>query len=350
MVKRKRTQKQLNGLFLSPIRKRRNAKQATAPAVDLFQDSDDELPVPTFLQLTEDDELDFKINDLVWAKWKSFYWPAVITKLNIKTKQVGILYVDEIDAKQCHWLRRDCVIHYGSSKRSVALRRQQVKVEWVDKFNTAIKVTDDYLGNCAVNAGCIEPVAFFRSPLLYCVKQYIRQRYPDGVVDDQPVEDDTASAASSSNTSSEAVETSSQKPQLTEANQAKLQELLTMITGNACKDHILGILSGNIKNRRNKMFFFNAPSKRRTLKIISGFGPFRDDQDLVHGHYTYLTRLLREKYGKSCPFDSVSYVFDVWIPESMLYALQHVFNFTARKAQQVFQAGQSIIDIMNECK
>lgn len=354
MMRQKRGQKRktTDADLVGPLRKRSPiGGSASVETDDCSLDcSDDELP-PAF-NIPEDDDKDIKINDLVWAKWKALYWPAIVMKLNPKKKKIGILFVSEVDVPQCYWLGSSNVLHYGSSKRSAALRHQQCKdPEYAEKLRESIDLADDYIRKQLLRIGNfnIDPIDFFRSPTLYCVNRPAESKDVDGAASDASDKEPRTPALNAEtchDLPTNEQTCSDAKPQISEAHTAKLEELISTIKGSVCKEHLHAILSGKLKNRRHRMFFSPA-SKRKKLKFIAGFGPFGDHDECVEAIYTHLTNLLTEKISKPYPFDPVMYVFDVWIPEAILFALQKVFGFNTTKAKHTFQNRQSIVDIMD---
>ncbi|XP_069677350.1 mucin-17-like isoform X2 [Periplaneta americana] len=87
------------------------------PCSDLNDDLDEELP-PALSPQRETKNKNFKKDDLVWVRNKKIYWPAVITNVNKKNKKVYVKTVNSPRKCRAYKIGMERVVNFEDGKRN----------------------------------------------------------------------------------------------------------------------------------------------------------------------------------------------------------------------------------------
>lgn len=106
-------------------------------------------------------------------------------------------------------------------------------------------------------------------------------------------------------------ETLEQLKALRKIQNAKLFEC---IKEGKVESHLLGVYKETIPSDRHKKFKEGSAAERSQLSHVAWFGPV-DDDDQQEEIYDYCSQLFKSNFKPEPIFDSVAYLFEVWVPE-----------------------------------
>ena len=91
-------------------------------------------------------------------------------------------------------------------------------------------------------------------------------------------------------------------------------KLLQCIKDGKVETHLLGVYRGTIASERHQKFLSGSESEKNQLKHVPWFGPI-DDEEQQEEIYDYCSQLFKTNFKTDGNFDTVAYIFEVWVPE-----------------------------------
>ena len=91
-------------------------------------------------------------------------------------------------------------------------------------------------------------------------------------------------------------------------------KLLQCIKDGKVETHLLGVYRENISSERHQKFKSGSESEKNQLKHVPWFGPI-DDEEQQEEIYDYCSQLFKANFRTDGSFDTVAYIFEVWVPE-----------------------------------
>lgn len=91
-------------------------------------------------------------------------------------------------------------------------------------------------------------------------------------------------------------------------------KLLQSVKDGKVETHLLGVYTETIPSDRHQKFKSGSDAEKDKLKHVPWFGPI-DDEDQQEEIYDYCSQLFKTNFKPDANFDSVAYLFEVWVPE-----------------------------------
>lgn len=91
-------------------------------------------------------------------------------------------------------------------------------------------------------------------------------------------------------------------------------KLLQSVKEGKVETHLLGVYSETISSDRHQKFKTGSDQEKDVLKHVPWFGPI-DDEEQQEEIYDYCSQLFKVHFKPDSTFDSVAYLFEVWVPE-----------------------------------
>lgn len=100
-------------------------------------------------------------------------------------------------------------------------------------------------------------------------------------------------------------------------------KLLQSVKEGKVENHLLGVYTETIASDRHQKFKTGSDAEKDKLKHVPWFGPI-DDEEQQEEIYDYCSQLFKSNYKPDGSFDSVAYLFEVWVPEVRIEHLQYL--------------------------
>lgn len=91
-------------------------------------------------------------------------------------------------------------------------------------------------------------------------------------------------------------------------------KLLQCIKDGKVETHLVGVYRETISSERHLKFKNGSESEKNQLKHVPWFGPI-DDEEQQEEIYDYCSQLFKSNFKTDGSFDTVAYIFEVWVPE-----------------------------------
>lgn len=102
--------------------------------------------------------------------------------------------------------------------------------------------------------------------------------------------------------------------QLKERRRIQNAKLLYCVKEGKVENHLLGVYRETIPSDRHQKFKSGSDAEKCQLKHVPWFGPI-DDEDQQEEIYDYCSQLFKANFKPDGNFDTVAYLFEVWVPE-----------------------------------
>ena len=91
-------------------------------------------------------------------------------------------------------------------------------------------------------------------------------------------------------------------------------KFLQCIKDGKVETHLVGVYRESIQSERHLKFKSGSESEKNQLKHVPWFGPI-DDEEQQEEIYDYCSQLFKSNFKTDGSFDTVAYIFEVWVPE-----------------------------------
>lgn len=318
-------------------------------------DSDDELIDPSL----EIDEEDFNEGDLVWARHpRNPFWPAVVKDISCgRQKKITVEYFNQgADVYRCQYSVRAIrpFIQYRKKMLIAGYRSEQS-----ERFKLAVQEAMDYLKERALGKDI---------PLTTPVKEALsdQSNIHCQSLDSPPLtptecQTTPLSPRASCSTPSEGHH-SPPSPKVRiglsrlfndsevtkesiakEKERAKLRKkwdkiedrLVKIILKDETKERLLRIWKGKVKSERHSIFFSSSIKKRDNLKYCAHLGALTSEEkiDTIAKYLSEIWKHNCQENKKDLP--NTAYIFEVWLPEAILFAVMKSRKIGVKKAEEV---------------
>ncbi|XP_060565935.1 uncharacterized protein LOC132724966 [Ruditapes philippinarum] len=301
--------------------------------------SDEDLPVgltPLKLEKTPSE------NDIVWVKWKKWpHLPALVRKVYKKKKRVTCAVFFPTGFEEDFTLsygNQGAVIPYCDPKKDEILESAK-DLSSVDRtfFRACLAEAQNYMTKEALK-GLRKP-----EPLKENITQ---EEEPEDIKDDNCEEEneEKITPCRKRRKMSDCIVTkvennglSKQGQERVEKRKLKTRPLIDFLISDTTKDFLEKIFNGTTKSELHDKFLTGTIRERAKMKH-RGFGPIDDDEQIELLLSTYLTWI--KQINKNIHLDDVNYVFDVWVPEAVVFAFKKVNGYSRKRAWERFDIGK----------
>ncbi|XP_049766176.1 uncharacterized protein LOC126095422, partial [Schistocerca cancellata] len=282
--------------------------------------------------------------DIVWIKVWNLYWPGIVTKVLKKCKKAVVKLVHTCKKKKAYTKPFKDLIDFRNTERNRKL------------LNTGKEE------NCKVEEAYKKAVDFFEkrnsdTSSITKKEETINNTFTIVVNTDGSQEMDEASSSRMANSDDDVNrieellehfgkaasdnEDDDDKPgELNMADSAVKedspdgQKVIEEVKKLTCLRYLKSVFQGRSSSERHKIFMRGSWSDRNTLKFSSGVGPLDDKQ--VHMVYKILSGYLLKIAPKGTIDNPSSYIFDVLLPEAIIFALENIHGIRKQEAEKVF--------------
>ncbi|XP_045156812.2 uncharacterized protein LOC123523190 [Mercenaria mercenaria] len=302
--------------------------------------SDEDLPVGlTPLKI----EKTFNENDIVWVKWKKWpHLPALVKKVYKKKRRITCAVFGP------NGFEEDFTMGYGNPGAVIPYcdpKKDQI-LEEAEKLCKDDKVF--FKGSCTHAENFLTKEALKGLESTGVFKENVH--HEDNEVENGHGNEEQLTQCrkkrklSEKHTDSDCTITkvegkndglSKQGQQRIERMSKKTKPLTDFLVSDTTKEYLQSIYNGNIHSDLHDRFLSGTVRERAKMKH-RGFGPIDDDDQIELLLNTYLN-LLKEINKKN--IDEINYVFDVWVPEGVVFALKKMKGYSWKRAWEQFNKG-----------
>ncbi|RWS30648.1 hypothetical protein B4U80_00179 [Leptotrombidium deliense] len=298
----------------------------------------------------------FEEKEIVWADFEGVHWPALVVKVHDKDKEVTVKLIDSSIARK--WL----VILYPICHLVVFCYSVKMSVDKVKPFDNAevnkrllsegkaihgdgvvkaVQKAEDYsrkrcLGDENGAAKLFEDLNEYREPLSD------EERLDDERLDENVVENSNGKQNNTvvveSDDSSDLRDLIENSAQWKERRRISNSKLLQCIKDGKIENHLLGVYRETIPSDRHIKFKTGSDAEKSQLKHVPWFGPI-DDEDQQEEIYDYCSQLFKGNFKPDGSFDTVAYLFEVWVPEAIVKAISRIRRIELSDAEAIFVKG-----------
>ncbi|XP_028406862.1 uncharacterized protein LOC114529306 [Dendronephthya gigantea] len=288
----------------------------------------------------------FKRGDVVWAKHMKFPpWPAQVGKSPC-TKQkthYNIIFLPKSGEKGIKILKKNVQSFSQDQETFLRLKNQEIQSHLIEDFNRAVEQAEEILLRRVFQKDDIPMDDMLEDEASDSsdddddgVSKLEQEKSVDPVCkpvseSEQPVEkseeDESGFDSSEMDAQSEENACHERKREHVSRYGNVLNEL------HLCKQRLLAVYREEVPSFRHKTFKYGRVSERDALKHKGGFGPIQDEQtgeEIVRVLKMWLDAEAKQSYV------TLDYVFEVWLPEAMIYYIQHIDNISAEQAEEIY--------------
>ncbi|GAB6032450.1 hypothetical protein CHUAL_011088 [Chamberlinius hualienensis] len=301
------------------------------------------------VQLSPVKRLDEAIDadEVVWAKWKGVYWPALVRRCDKKQKKAVIVYTDspcnENGKEMRHSKSFKHLICFDNSSRSKTLMNDESSDE---NLQAAIQLAKEYVLKRASGNLFVTPLEFFLNPnhnvladpKATNVKRKIENAKPS-VAKRLRTSNESSTDTKKNNTNDVSDSSFTEKEEeldqklksIIERIGAKIKDV---VESDECKKHLLRVAQNKVSSYRHNYFSYGTLSQRKNLKLLSFDKIVNDSQlsDIIENLKEDLEGKVKVKRN-----NVLNYILDVMLPEALMFAMQKVLHITKKKADNVLK-------------
>jgi len=289
----------------------------------------DEFPSP-FLP-SKSRSTSFKMGDLVLAKYRQFpYWPAVFYKYMLKkngVKKARVHFLENLTESENKSLM---TIRVESLKFYITRNKQDILLnKHSEDLGKSYDRADDYLRKRALG----KVVDFFADLVSSSEDECEEEMGEEKCLATHIPHDHTSDETSDSENEEELtkIETKSKVDINTEYHSS-----ITSWVKDNSRDILRKISMGEISSDRHRTFFYGTQKERDKLKWNGGYGSLQTQQ----GEPDELAKILIEWCKEDCssfqPFNRISYIFNVWLPEAIIRAISFINDKSFKEAEEEY--------------
>ena len=301
-------------------------------------DSSDDESLPDVFSSSPVAKKNFLPGDVVWVKHMKFpFWPAQINRGSNKNKPY--FYVKFLPKSECKGIKvnkkniKSFTENYETFQQ---YRDQEVDPALYKEFKEAVEQAEEILRRRVFPKDDVlqndieDQVSDPSDDDKRSLSSSDEQDQPVGEPDepDKNVEDGE-SGFDSSEMETENLENgqSPRKRKKTTPYDNIVSEL------HRCKQRLLDIYRERLPSSRHETFKYGTVSDKNSLKRLGGFGPIQYERTREK-----IIRLLKTWHDEETKQESVTfdYVWDVWLPEALIYYIQMTDNLSAEEAENLY--------------
>ncbi|XP_054625624.1 PWWP domain-containing DNA repair factor 3A-like [Dunckerocampus dactyliophorus] len=318
------------------------------PQLSFQEETGDEEELPSFLMQTQKKPPSIKEGAFVWCKYRHFpTWPALVKRVNHKTKKATILYVDELSIKK----KKGFTVSLKSLKPFDCEGANENVTKYQEKNVAALEWSLELITDYIIRIAC---GSFSGSFLEYCAHDMsypVRRKYPqttsissdpmtNGLWGDQREDDVNGVSIQEEEEASKCAKRL--LPDRTHAAHNRANEKLVhfIVKQRMVEDRLLAVIRGQAQSRWLR--HFQTSDRRRVGNI------YLEDEQQLDQVYSYLnelygTAVATVPYQDEVEFmERVPFVLDVLLPEAITYAIAGVDNVSIEKAEEKYLKGRCI--------
>ncbi|XP_061923258.1 PWWP domain-containing DNA repair factor 3A [Entelurus aequoreus] len=314
-----------------------------------FQEDEtgDEEELPSFLMQMQKKPASITEGVFVWCKYRHFpTWPAVVKRVNRKTKKASILYVDEVAIQK----NKGLVVSLKSLKSFDCEGAVENESKDKDKFEWSLELITDY----KIRIGCGSFSGSFLEYFAHDMSYPVRRKYPQSQsIDSDPTTDNLWGYEIEDGVISDKEEEYEEEvskcakrllPDRSHAAHNRTNEKLVhfIVKQRMVEERLLAVIRGQAQSRWLR--YFQTSTRRRVVNI------YLEDDKQLDQVYCYLNKLYGEAvamvpYQNEVKFmERVPFVLDVLLPEAIIYAIAGVESVSIKKAEEKYLKGRCISD------
>lgn len=296
-----------------------NSSHETVP--ESGETSDEELFKESFSPKKEENK--FSVDDIVWAKfYREPYWPAVIKKVNEKTKTnpKKKYVVKFLGWTDCLFkIQPNKLVHFAcnAKQRSEFMGMKMGNEELQGMFDKALVQAEDFMNRKGLGKG---------------FEDEKDEEHFQIFEDDDAENGEESDVKKAPNVPPSTSLSECRKSLRARKPVSKYSNILSYIR--QAKPILKDILSGTKHSNRHETYTRGRVSEKNLLKKQSGFGPVADET-LREG----IMDLLMDFYREFCGRVDLTYISDVWLPEAIIQSISKMDNVDTAMAEEKFRAG-----------
>lgn len=307
------------------------------------ESSSDTEDLPSALSPKKKSKYEYEKGDLVFAKFRTFpYWPALFHQYRSR-KKASVYFFEEstIDNKKTLSVPISSIKPYTCQEKEYYITEGKKKYQ--EDFQCGLERAHEYL----------QKRVFLEVPDLFADDE--DEDDNDDEDDDQEVQENGNEVVNTSNRIDEndgdieEEQTAEQEKKLNSSifksarksqrkQRAESKPYVNWIIKNG-KERLYKIRRGLATSERHRIFFHGSQKERDGLKYSSGCGPVKCEQQSEK-----LLNILTEWYNQRKEFidesvNVITYVSDVWLPESIILSIQHLKKVSHEEAEDILLNG-----------
>ncbi|KAK3601191.1 hypothetical protein CHS0354_004391 [Potamilus streckersoni] len=297
-------------------------------------DSDEDLPVglsplPLGNPVSE--------KDVIWLRWKNCpYWPAVVKKIYKKQGRMSVIFIKPNRKGEQLTISNKShrVVPFNNPQKEDFMKvGMSLHTEQKAEFMQSVELADHYLTKRAL--GTLDNDLSF---ILACESPDVDVDDPVQMVDIPFIKEKVAESEEENNRQTTvALKTLSKKGLRRRVKIIKKnQKLVDAILSEDCKAYLLDILHEKKKSLLHTIYKSGTSKQRAKIKNQS-FGPLDEETQMDSIIFT-MNKWLKDSQMFN-GIDTTSYVFDVWVPEAVVFGLKKLHSYSTKKAWEMFGKG-----------
>lgn len=352
---------------------------------DIESSDSDSGSLPDLTAQWKSESSDISKGDIVWAKFKKLYWPALVRVVYPKRKKVCVWYCDEPGKAFKLPLKNVCVFHDTEMRAKV--KQDAINAGCLKEHEGLTSHAERFIKR-KLRGEQDDPLKFFDQTYPFLLVEELLKTNPNADVADIKIpplyishENDqsfrkTLSTRNASDNSelesTDSEDVANEKPIVTDffpKIHAQLQEkhpdaskefvdrILECILSGKADKYLQNIRSKSINSEHHNIFEQSTKHRKGSISKISYTGPIEDD-DKLRKLIFYLLPLYEKmnNAGRSRRYAAIKckqaitvhntynnqsagaqYVASVWLPESIIFAISIVKSVSLNKAKKIFK-------------
>lgn len=299
--------------------------------------------LPAYNTLPEENGI-FIVGDIVWIKVWNLYWPGIVTKVLKRCKKAVVKLVDTHRKKKAYTKSFKDLIDFRNIERNKKLlntgKEENCKVE--EAYKKAIDVFEKRNNDTSnitkkgktVNETFTILVNTDGSQEMDKASSSRMSNSDDDVHRIEQLLEHFGKAASDNEDEDDKPAEFNMVDSSAKEESPDGQKVIEEVKKLTCLRYLKSIFQGRSSSERHKIFMRGSWSDRNTLKFSSGVGPLDDKQ--VHVVYKILSGYLLKIAPKGTIDNPSSYIFDVLLPEAIIFALENIHGLKKPEAEKAF--------------
>nr|XP_057945302.1 PWWP domain-containing DNA repair factor 3A-like isoform X2 [Doryrhamphus excisus] len=318
------------------------------PQLSFQEETGDEEELPSFLMQTPKKASSIKEGVFVWCKYRHFpTWPALVKRVNHKTKKATILYIDELSIQK----KRGFTVSLKSLKPFDCEGANENMSKYQEKYVGALEWSLELITDYIIRIACGSFSGSFLEYYAHDMSYPVRRKYPQSTsISSDPMtnsqwgdqSEDGVNGVSGQEEEEASKCAKRLLPDRTHAAHNRANEKLVhfIVKQRMVEDRLLAVIRGQAPSRWLR--YFQTSHRRRVVNI------YLEDEQQLDQVYSYLnelygTAVATVPYQDEVKFmERVPFVLDVLLPEAITYAIAGVDNVSIEKAEEKYLKGRCI--------
>jgi len=290
-----------------------------------ISDEDEQVVEPT-----KNTSVPFEVKDVVWVECDTLHWPGMTVRVNEERHEVTVKLIEgPASCKRIITVSLTKVFPFNDADKNKRFILEGRNSQHGHIFVKAIQKAEDIsrkkvLGESHVVRSIGDLEADY-------------SEHSDEDIGDQAVSptNKTGTSEGESTDNDTAFLTNPQTlDQWKERRKLQNAKLLACVKEGKVENHLLAVFTETIPCERHKKFKIGTDKNPN----LSWFGPI-DDEDQQEEIYDYCNQLFKANFKTDAKFDSVAYLFEVWVPEAIVKAISRVRRIDMKEAEEIFARG-----------